>query len=145
MILLDANLLIYAFDIGSPHHRSAREWLDNQLRGLASVGFPWESITAFLRVITNPRIYQQPSTMAAAWQQIGNWVSGEPSWIPVAAERHSEILSELLALPGIRGNYVHDAHLAALAIEHGLILCSADGGFARFPQLRWLNPLAERS
>ena len=92
MILLDANLLIYAFDIGSPHHPSAREWLDSQLRGLASVGFPWESMTAFLRVVTNPRIYRQPSTMAAAWQQIANWVSGEPSWIPVATARHSEIL-----------------------------------------------------
>ena len=68
MILLDANLLIYAFDIGSPQHSASRDWLDGQLRGLSSVGFPWETITAFLRVVTNPRIYQQPSTMAAAWQ-----------------------------------------------------------------------------
>jgi toxin-antitoxin system PIN domain toxin len=142
VILLDANLLIYAFDIDSPHHPATREWLDHQLGGLASVGFPWETIIAFLRVVTSPRIYRQPSTITAAWRQINSWLAGEPSWVPGAAERHREILSELLALPGIRGNHVHDAHLAALAIEHGLILCSADGGFARFPQLRWLNPLA---
>ena len=142
MILLDANLLIYAFDIGSPQHSASQDWLDGQLRGLSSVGFPWETITAFLRVVTNPRIYQQPSTMAVAWRQIDSWLTGEPSWIPVATRRHREILSDLLALPGVRGNHVHDAHLAALAIEHGLILCSADRGFSRFPPLRWMNPIA---
>jgi hypothetical protein len=143
VILLDANLLIYAYDTDSPHHGRARAWLDQTLQGVGSVGFPWESITAFLRVVTNPRIYQSPSTTAAAWRQINDWTAGEPSWIPAVTDRHSEIFGELLALPGIRGNHVHDAHLAALAIEHGLTLCSADAGFARFPALRWMNPLRE--
>ncbi|HZK92140.1 MAG TPA: TA system VapC family ribonuclease toxin [Stellaceae bacterium] len=141
MILLDANLLIYSFDATSPHHSLAREWLDRQLAGVASVGFPWESITAFLRVVTNARLYRQPSMTSVAWRQIQSWLAGEPSWIPVATQRHREILDELLAPPGILGNHIHDAHLAALAIEHGLILCSADRGFSRFPQLRWLDPL----
>ena len=143
MILVDANLLIYAFDADSPQHERARAWLDRLLRETASVGFPWESITAFLRVVTNPRIYSSPSTVAAAWRQIDEWTAGEPSWIPTVTARHSEVFAELLALPGIRGNHVHDAHLAALAIEHGLVLCSADVGFARFPRLRWMNPLRE--
>lgn len=143
MILLDANLLIYAYDTDSPQHRDARAWLDQALQGTGSVGFPWESIIAFLRVVTNPRIYPNPSTTAAAWRQVDDWTANEPSWIPVVTDRHPEILGELLALPGIRGNHVHDAHLAALAIEHGLVLCSADAGFARFPQLRWMNPLGE--
>jgi uncharacterized protein len=141
VILVDANLLIYAYDIDSPHHEPARHWLDQTLQGSATVGFPWESIIAFLRVVTNPRIYQNPSTVAAAWRQVDEWIAGEPSWIPTVTARHSEVLAELLAAPGIRGNHVHDAHLGALAIEHGLILCSADTGFARFPQLRWMNPL----
>lgn len=142
MILLDANLLVYAFDAGSPHHAATREWLDSQLRNAASVGFPWESITAFLRIVTNPRVYMEPSPMDIAWKQVENWLDGEPSWVPVATDRHAELLRELLAVPGIRANHVQDAHLAALALGHGLILCSADTGFARFPRLRRLNPLA---
>lgn len=141
MILVDANLLIYSFDADSPHHLSAREWLDAQLRGFPRVGFPWESLIAFLRIVTNPRLYAQPATMPVAWQQIGRWLTGEPSWIPIPTERHPEILGEMLSSPGIYGNHVHDAHLAALAVEHGLVLCSADRGFARFPRLRWMNPL----
>ena len=80
--------------------------------------------------------------MLDAWAQVTGWLSADPAWIPQATERHAEVLGQLVALPGIRGNLVHDADLAALAIEHGLILCSTDGDFARFPGLRWQNPLA---
>ena len=80
--------------------------------------------------------------MTSAWQQVTAWLRCEPVWIPQATERHAETLGQLLALPGIRGKLVPDADLAALAIEHGLILCSTDGDFARFPGLRWQNPLA---
>ena len=80
--------------------------------------------------------------MTDAWNQVDAWLRSGPAWIPAATQRHAEILARLLAAPGVHGNLVPDAHLAALAIEHGLILCSTDGDFARFPGLRWQNPLA---
>lgn len=80
--------------------------------------------------------------MSIAWAQVSDWLSAEPVWIPQPTERHAHVFGELLALPGIQGNLVPDAHLAALAIEHGLTLCSTDGDFARFPGLRFQNPLA---
>ncbi len=80
--------------------------------------------------------------MQDAWAEVTAWLAADPAWVPVSTERHAEVFGQLLVLPGIRGNLVHDAHLAALAIEHGLILCSTDGDFGRFPGLRWQNPLA---
>jgi len=80
--------------------------------------------------------------MPIAWRQVLDWLACEPAWMPGPTERHAEVLGQLLELPGVHGALVTDAHLAALAIEHGLILCSTDGDFARFPNLRWENPLA---
>jgi uncharacterized protein len=142
VILVDANLLIYAFDSSSPHHSTARSWLDEQLSGPSAVGIPWETIAAFLRIVTNPRIYPGAISMAAAWEQMERWLRSDAVWIPLPSERQAQLLGELLRVPGLRANDVPDAHLAALAISHGLILCSVDAGFARFPRLRWKNPLA---
>ncbi len=141
MTLVDANLLVYAHVASLPQHERAREWLDDQLNGVAPVGLPWPSLLAFLRLVTNPRVFERPEPIASAWGQVLAWLRCETAWIPQAGERHAELLSELLALPGIQANLVPDAHLAALAMEHGLILCSTDGDFARFPGLRWMNPL----
>lgn len=141
MTLVDANLLVYAHVMSLPQHERAREWLDEQLNGVAPVGLPWTSLLAFLRLVTNPRVFEQAEPIASAWGQVLAWLGCETVWIPEAGERHAELLGELLALPGIQGNLVPDAHLAALAIEHGLTLCSTDGDFARFPRLRWTNPL----
>jgi toxin-antitoxin system PIN domain toxin len=105
-------------------------------------GLPWHSLLAFVRVLTNPRMTSRSITTAAAWRQVVEWIDNEPVWIPGPTERHREVIEPLLALPGVHGNLVPDAHLAALAIEHGLTLCSADGDFARFPGLRWVNPMA---
>jgi uncharacterized protein len=105
------------------------------------VGLPWPSLLAFLRLVTNPRVFEQPEPVAQAWDQVVAWLACETAWTPRPGERHAEILGELLALPGIQANLVPDAHLAALAIEHGLTLYSTDGDFARFPRLRWTNPL----
>jgi uncharacterized protein len=142
LILVDANLLIYTSSSTFPLHRSAKDWLDRQLSGTARVGIPWASVLAFLRIMTSPRVLQYPLSMNDAWAETAAWLSADPAWVPQATERHAETLGPLLALPGIRGNLVHDADLAALAIEHGLTLCSTDGDFARFPGLRWQNPLA---
>ena len=141
MILVDANLLIYAHVSTFSRHEAARAWLDGRLNGVAPVGLPWPSLLAFLRLTTNPRVFERPESMPDAWRQALAWLAAERAWVPQPTERHREILGELLAASGVHANLVQDAHLAALAIEHGLILCSTDGDFARFPGLRWENPL----
>jgi len=103
---------------------------------------PWHCLLGFLRIATNSRIFQRPLAMADAWQHFMHWLSSDVVWMPAPTERHAEVLGKLLAAPGVHGNLVPDAHLAALAIEHGLTLCSTDGDLARFPGLRWLNPIA---
>ncbi len=142
MILVDVNILVYASNAASDQHAASRDWLDGQLSGTAPVGLPWASLLAFLRIATNQRAFRSPLTMAIAWQQVSSWLSADTVWTPEPTERHAAVLGDLLALPGVHGNLVPDAHLAALAIEHGLTLCSTDGDFARFPGLAWRNPLA---
>ena len=141
MILVDANLLVYAYVASLPQHSRAREWLDEQLNGAAMVGLPWPSLLAFLRLVTNPRVFDRPAATLQAWAQVEAWLGCQTVWIPQPGERHRELLGELLALPGIQANLVPDAHLAVLAIEHGLTLCSTDADFARFPRLKWSDPL----
>ena len=142
MILIDVNILVYASIDDFPQHRRTREWLDARLSGAARVGLPWPSLLGFLRLVTNRRFLARPLSTEEAWGQVAAWLGCDVVWVPQPTERHAEVLGQLLALPGIRAGLVPDAHLAALAIEHGLILCSTDGDFARFPNLRWENPLA---
>jgi hypothetical protein len=140
VILVDANLLVYAHVATTPEHDRARSWLDQQLSGRTKVGLPWPSLLGYMRLVTNPRIFQQPALMSEAWAQVQSWLSAGPAWIPVPTDRHGEVLASLIAsVP--KSNLIPDAHLAALAIEHGLSLASTDGDFARFPGLRWFNPL----
>ena len=141
MILVDANLLIYAHVRSFPQHPQAREWLDAQLSGNTPVGLPWTSLIGFLRIVTNPRVFQQPEPITEAWHQVTEWLDAEVAWIPQPTERHREVLKTLLAGTNVYANLVPDTHLAAMAIEHGLLLCSTDGDFGRFSELRWQNPL----
>ncbi len=141
MILVDANLLVYAHVASFPQHAAARNWLDEQLNGTNRVGLPWPSLLAFLRLVTNPRVFERAEPIADAWAQVHAWLGCDPAWIPQPGEGHAGLLGELLAQARIQANLVPDAHLAVLAIEHGLILCSTDSDFARFPRLRWTNPL----
>jgi uncharacterized protein len=143
VILIDGNLLVYAYVSGLPQHKAASAWLDEKLNEAARVGLPWPSLMAFVRLVSNPRIFERPKSVAAAWKQAEDWLDCPPVWVPQPTERHREILGSLLKSQGGRANLVPDAHLAAVAIEHGLILCSTDGDFARFPELRWENPLAD--
>lgn len=140
MILLDANVLVEAH-VRGPRHEAMREWLDEQLWGTARVGLPWESLTAFLRLVTNPRVFERPQSIAAAWEQVSDWLACECAWVPTPTESHAEVLGRLLGRSTLGANVVPDAHLAALAIEHGLTLVTSDAGFARFAGLSWRPPL----
>lgn len=142
MILVDINLLVYAKSATSPHHERARAWLEERLRGPYGVGLPWASLAGFVRVISNPRFMERPMPVSEAWRQVEEWLDLTITFTPEPTERHREILARLLPSVGNRPNLVPDAELAALALEYGLTLCSADGDFARFPGLRWENPLA---
>jgi toxin-antitoxin system PIN domain toxin len=140
--LVDANLLLYAVDESSPHHEPARTWLEDALSGTESVGFAWTVLLAVLRLSTQPRVFRNPLAGDEAFELVDGWL-GEPSAAAVhPTARHPAILRALLEPLGTAGNLTTDAHLAALAIEHGAELCSADADFARFPGLRWTNPLA---
>jgi len=141
-MLVDANLLIYAVDRRATHHDTAGEWLTDVLNGDVRVGLPWATIGAFLRIITNPRVTTRPLSGEEAWSHVAGWLAASPTWIPPAGERTAAVYERLAGQLPITGNLVPDAQLAALAIEHGLELCSADTDFARFPGLRWRNPLA---
>ena len=141
MILVDVNLLIYATQPESPHHQRARRWLGQRLAGPARVGLPWATVLGFLRLVTMPRSWNRAVTVDDAVAVVERWLAAPAVWVPTPTERHAEILAGLLRAVGRGGKLVPDAHLAALAIEHGLILCSTDGDFARFPGLRWENPL----
>ena len=142
MILVDANLLVYAANRSAPEHGQARTWLDGRLSGSAAVGLPWMSLLGFIRLASNPAVVQHPVGPAAAMGQVQEWLACAPVWIPQPGPEHAAILGRLLAAPSMTSRLVPDAHLAALAIEHGLTLCSADGDFAKFPGVRWQNPLA---
>ncbi len=142
MILIDANILIYAHVPTLPHHEAARRWLEEQLNE-SRVGLPWPSLLAFMRLVTNPRIFERPASITEAWSRVEEWLALPSVWIPQPTERHSQILGELLRKVVDRPTLIPDAHLAALAIEHNLILCSTDEDFARFPKVRWLNPLQQ--
>ena len=145
MILVDANLLIYAHVGSFSQHARARQWLDGQLGGGGPVGLPWPSLLGFMRIVTNARVFERPEPIERAWRQVEAWLDAEASWIPQPTDRHRELLRRLIAKGGIQANLVPDAHLAALAIEHGLTLYSTDGDFARFAGLRWENPLTRPS
>lgn len=141
-MLLDANLLLYAVDRRSALYDRAAPWLEATLNARQRVGLPWQSIGAFLRISTHPRVTENPLTAERAWGYVRSWLETDPVWIPPATERTASVLADLVVATPASGNLVTDAQLAALAIEHGLVLCSADTDFARFRGLRWENPLA---
>jgi toxin-antitoxin system PIN domain toxin len=140
-MLVDANLLLYATDERSPHNPPAVEWIEKQLNGSRRVGLPWQCLAAFLRVSTHPRVLASPLSPADAWRQVEEWLVAPAAWVPAPGPAHAELLGELLVRHEISGNLVPDAQLAALALEHGLTVCSTDTDFARFTEVSWENPL----
>jgi toxin-antitoxin system PIN domain toxin len=141
VILVDANLLLYAYVCNYPQHDRARTWLNGVLNASPRVGLPWPSLLAFLRISTNPRAFAKPVSIEQSWHQVREWLEAPSAWIPRPTERHPEVLERLLIGSQAVGDLVSDAHLAALAVEHGLTLCSADKDFTRFEALSFENPL----
>ena len=141
MILVDANLLLYAEDSLSEHHEAARTWWDKQLSGSDAVAFCWPVLTAFIRIGTNARLHKRPLTLREAVDRVQSWLDQPCARIITPTEQHWRLFQQMLRVGNATANLVADAHLAALAIEHNCLLASTDGDFARFRGLKWRNPI----
>ncbi|MPZ67175.1 MAG: PIN domain-containing protein [Pseudonocardiaceae bacterium] len=141
-MLVDANLLLYATDSSSPFHSRASTWLEDSLNGPQRVALPWQSLAAFVRISTHPRAWDQPLDPDTAAGMVRDWLAAGTAWTPDPGPGYPEILLGLIGKYQLRGNLVSDAQLAALAIEHGLAIYSADSDFARFTEVSWVNPVA---
>jgi toxin-antitoxin system PIN domain toxin len=142
VILLDANLLIYAIDSDAPQHGRARPWLERVLSGIDPVGLPWIVILAFIRITTRAGVMRRPLPLPAALAYVQSWMHQPCVEVVAPGEHHWSILWRLLETTGTAGNINSDAHIAALALERGAAVCSTDHDFARFPGIRHVNPLA---
>lgn len=141
MILVDANILLYAEDSLSEHHESARSWWDAQLSASAPVCLCWPVVTAFIRIATNTRLHQRPLTLREAVDRVQSWFNQPCVRMIQPTEQHWDIFQRMLHDGNATANLVSDAHLAALAVEYNCELCSTDSDFARFPRLNWRNPV----
>lgn len=141
MILVDANLLLYAEDQLSPRHAAAREWWDAQLSGASPVCLCWTVLGAYIRIGTNPRVFERPLSLDQAAARVQSWLDQPCMRIVQPTGRHWIVFRKMLTEGQAAANLVSDAHLAALAVEHGCVLMSTDADFSRFPGLKWTNPL----
>jgi toxin-antitoxin system PIN domain toxin len=142
MILVDANLLIYAVDQDAPRHDKARRWLEQTLSGNTETGLAWIVVLAFLRITTHPKIMRKPMAVEIALEYVSSWLRQPFVSFIRPGKRHWPVFRNLVNATGTAGNLTSDAHLAALAIEYGCDLYSADYDFQRFPGIRHVNPLA---
>ena len=141
MKLPDVNLLVYAVDESSPRHEPARAWVEDRLSGTETFALAWVILLAFIRLTTSSRVFQSPLTAPQALDLVDSWLAQPCATVVHPTSRHAAVLRELLEPLGTAGSLTTDAHLAALAIEHGAELCSTDMDFSRFTGLRWTNPL----
>jgi uncharacterized protein len=140
--LPDLNLLIYAVDRQSVSHKPSVTWWNSLLSGNETVALTWSVLLGFVRLTTNPSVFREPLSADDALDYVDRWLAQPITTVIEPTTRHAAVLRDLLGPTGAAGNLVSDAHLAALAIEHGAELCSADRDFGRFRGLRWMNPLA---
>lgn len=139
-MIVDVNILLYAADRESTHHSHCRHWLEDAFNGTTRVGLPWPTILAFLRIATHHRIMKRPLTVHEAWSFIDDWMSQSIAWIPTESPHHLSILRDLTTRYELTAKQIPDAHLAALAIGHGVPIVSSDTDFARFLEITWVNP-----
>jgi toxin-antitoxin system PIN domain toxin len=141
VIIVDANVLIYAYDARSPHHAAARSWLEAALSGTEAIRFPLVTLLAFVRILTNPNLYPNAPAPADLVDVIRSWLSQPNVAVATPSDGHWPLLAEVATIGQARGAALMDAHLAALAIEHGAVLATTDRGFARFEGLRTTDPV----
>jgi hypothetical protein len=144
VILVDANLLLYAYHPRAEQHEASRIWLEATLSGSALVRFAWLTVWAFLRIATNPRAFARPLSASEAEAVVSSWLAQPSAGILEPGERHWDILRGLMREGQATGPLVMDAVIAAIAVEHGATLCTTDRDFARFSGLKWANPLLAR-
>jgi toxin-antitoxin system PIN domain toxin len=144
VILVDANLLLYAYHPRAPEHETSRAWLEAALSGPELVRFAWLTLWAFLRIGTNPHVFERPLSTSEAETVVSSWLAQPTVGILEPGERHWEILRGLMHGGQSAGPLVMDAVIAAIALEHGATLCTTDRDFSRFPGLRWANPLVAK-
>ncbi len=142
MKLVDANLLLYAYHPRAEQHEASRAWLEAALSGPELVRFAWLTLWAFLRIATNPRVFERPLSTPEAEAVVSSWLAVPCAGILEPGDRHWDILRGLVREGQTAGPLVMDAVIAAIALEHGATLCTMDRDFSRFPALRWMNPLA---
>ena len=144
MILPDVNVLVHAHNLDSPFHQPARSWWDACLAGSEGVGLAWIVLLGFVRISTHRKILQRPLPVEDVMERIDSWLELPHIHIPYPSDRHFEGLREALQGLGTAGNLTTDAHIATLAKQRGYVLYSTDADFARFPGLRWVNPVSEK-
>lgn len=142
MIVVDANLLLYAYGESSPHHKKARAWLESVFSGVETVGLPWQTLVAFIRIATDPRIPGYRRSREEVIRIVNEWLEQPVVRLLIPSERSLPIFQEMVLAGQASGPLASDAELAALTMEYGAVLQTADRDFARFPGLRWVNPLA---
>lgn len=145
MTILDANLLLYAYNADAPQRPAAARWLTELLNSGEIIALPWVTAWAFIRIATNSRIWSNPLSAKQAFAIIEEWIAQPGVVVLQPGPRHPEILKRLILEHGVTGPLVTDAVLAALALETGAFLASTDQDFRRFPDLRWTNPLGQSS
>lgn len=141
MILVDANLLLYAYDSTGPRHVQARSWLEATLDSDEQVGFSMVTLLAFVRIGSSPVVFDRPLSVGKAIDLVQGWLRLPNVSIAAPSGRHWAVLAKVADAGQARGPMIMDAHLAALAVEHGATLCTTDRDFARFPGLRFRDPL----
>jgi toxin-antitoxin system PIN domain toxin len=142
VIVLDANILLYAYGAASPRHKEARAWLEEVLSSAEPVGLPWQTLAAFIRIVTNPRLPGFRRSTEEASRAVDEWLEQPNVRVLVPGDQHWSQFRRMIIEGQASGPLVRDAHLAALTIEYGGVLYTADRDFARFPGLRWTNPLS---
>jgi len=142
MIVLDVNLLLYAYDTKSPEHKKARIWIEHVFSGDEIIGLPWQTITAFIRIMTYPGLAGERFTIKNVLAIVDQWIEVPHLRILAEGKDHWAQLRSMLLKGDVRGKLTMDASLAALTIAHGGVLYTNDRDFARFPGLRWVNPLS---
>lgn len=144
MNLIDVNLLLYAYAPEVPQHAAASRWLTSAFSGSAVTLLPWVSILGFIRIATDHRVFEEALSATKAIAIVDSWLARKSVSVIEPGPEHWNVLQHMIVDAQVAGRHITDAHLAALAIEHGATLCTTDRGFARFPGLSTFDPLSER-